>query len=68
MAIDNETFEHFRELRRKKDEATKGWENLIAVWTEYKNENNKSGQVQRTLPFVDWLMYYYEAPKHLPND
>ena len=43
MAIDNETFEHFRELKRKKEEATKGWENLISVYNEYKSKNNKSG-------------------------
>ncbi len=66
MAIDNETFEHFRELKRKKEEATKGWENLIAVYNEYKSKNNKSG-LESAL-FVDWLMHYYEAPKHLPND
>ena len=67
MAIDNETFEHFRELKRKKEEATKGWENLISVYNEYKSENNKSGEVNLA-DFVDWLMHYYEAPKHLPNE
>jgi len=66
MAIDNETFEHFRELKRKKEEATKGWENLISVYNEYKSKNNKSGL--ESILFVDWLMHYYEAPKHLPNE